>query len=158
MNFLDALNTKASEVEKPEVLPEGTYIWKVSKLFKNSQTSSGEWDIINIPVTPVMAYADADDVDADALEKFGDVKAGVNSIRFMFPTEADKENDRKRALFNLKRFLLDTLRVAGDEDSTLKELLTMAVGCEFIAQAKHRHDAERDATFVDVVSWMPTDA
>ena len=157
MNFLDALNTKVGDVEKPEILPEGTYIWKVSKLFKTSQTSNGEWDMINIPIVPVSVFSDADDVDAEALARFGDLKAGINSIRFMSPTDADSENERKRALFNLKRFCLDTLRVAGDEDSTLKELLTMAVGCEFIAQAKHRHDAARDATYVDVGSYMPLD-
>jgi len=157
MNFLDALNTKASEVEKPEVLPTGTYVWKVSKVHKESTTNNGEWAIVEIPVQPVMPYDDADDVDQTSLEAFGDLKAGGNSLRFMAPTDPSKENDQKRALFNLKRFLLDILRVDGDEDSTIKELLAKSVGAEFIAQAHHRHDAERDATFVDVKNYMPAD-
>ncbi len=157
MNFMDALNTRVGDVEKPEVLPIGTYVWKVSKAHKESTTNNGEWNIVEIPVVPTEPYADADDVEADALAAFGDLRAAGNSIRFMFPTEADKENDRKRALFNLKRFLLDTLRVEGDDDSTIKELLGKMIGADFIAQAAHRVDAERDATFVDVKNWLPRD-
>ncbi len=155
MNFLDALNTKASDVEAPAVLPVGTYVWKVSKVHKESTTSNGEWAIVEIPIQPVMPFEDADDVDAEELREFGDLKAGVNSIRFMAPTDATKENDQKRALNNLKKFLLNTLRLEGDDNSTIKELLGRMPGAEFVAQATHRPDAERDTVFVDVKNWMP---
>lgn len=157
MNFLDVLNTRAADVEKPEVLPEGTYVWKISKAHKESTASNGDYNVIEIPVVATEPYAEADDVDAEKLAAFGDLRASGNSIRFMFPTEADKENDRKRALFNLKRFLLDVVRVDADEDATIKELLGKMVGGDFIAQAQHRHDAARDATFVDVKNYMARD-
>lgn len=155
MNFLDALNTKASDVEAPQVLPAGTYIWKVSKVHKESTTSNGEWAVIEIPVQPVMPYEDADDVDPTELAEFGNLSSAHNSIRFMAPTDASKKNDVERALYNLKRFLLDTLRLEGDDNSTLKELLGRMPGAEFIAQATHRPDAERGTTFVDVKNHMP---
>lgn len=155
MNFLDALNTKVNEVEAPELLPTGTYLFKVTKVHKESTSKNGEWSTVEIPVAPVSPYEDADDVDADALEKFGDLKAGANTIRFMFNNAPEAENERRRTLFNLKKFLLDTLQVEGDDDSTVKELLGRMPGAEFIAQVSHRPDAERDTTFVDVKNWMP---
>ncbi len=155
MNFLEALNTKATEVEAPLNLPVGTYVWKVAKVHKEGTTNNGEWVFVEIPVVPVSPFEDADDVDASELADFGDLRQGTNRISFMAPTDKDKENEQKRTLNNLKRFLLDVLKVEGDEDSTLKELLGRAPGAEFIAQATHRPDAERGTVFVDVKNWMP---
>lgn len=158
MNFLDALNTPAQEVEAPLNLPIGTYIWRVSKVHKESTTNNGEYSIVEIPIAAVSPYTDSDgeqDVDADELEAFGAVTSAMNSIRFMAPTDKDKINEQKRALHNLKRFLIDTLKLEGGENATLKELLGGMVGAQFIATVSHRPDAERGTVFVDVKNYMP---
>lgn len=155
MNFLDALNTKISDIEKPALMPVGTYVWAVSKPHKESVSKTGEWSTVEIPCVPKQTYAEAEDVDTDALETFGNLAQGVNSIRFMFPNAPDKDNERKQTLYNLRRFLVDTLQVEGDDDSTIKELLAKAVGAEFIAQASHRHVPDRDETYCDVKNWAP---
>lgn len=157
MNFLEALNTKAAEVEAPLNLPVGTYIWGVIKPHKESTTSKGDYNIITIPVAPKGVYAETDDVDPDQLAEYGDLRQGINNIRFMFPTDPDADNERKRSLNQLKSFLVDTLRVEADDDATIKELLGKMIGHEFIGQASHRADAERNAVFVDVKNWMPMD-
>jgi len=155
MNFLDALNTKVSDIEKPARLPVGTYVWAVNKPHKESTSKDGAWSTVEVPCVPKFPYDDAEDVNADELSAFGDLKQGSNSIRFMFPNDPDKENERKQTLYNLRRFLIDTLQVEGDDDSTVKELLAKAVGMEFVAQAAHRHVPERDETYVDVKNWAP---
>lgn len=153
MNFNEVLNTRASDIQKPPTLPSGTYVWKVSKLFKESQIGSGSWQVIDIPIVPISPDSESDDIDPDLLEEFGNLSAGVNSIRFMFPTEPDRDTDRLRTANQLKKFLLDVLQVDGDDDTTIKELLAKSVGCEFRAQAIHR--PVDDNVYVDVKNWMP---
>lgn len=147
MNFMDALNTEASAVEKPPVLPRGTYTWKVTKAHSESKAAGGKWDVVTIPVVPVAAD---EDVDPDMLAQFGDLKQGTNSIRFMFPTDPAERANFDRTLFNLKNFLLSTLQVDGNESMTLKQLLGKIPGCEFKGQADHRVDGEN--IFVDIKS------
>lgn len=155
MSFLDILNTKVEDLVPPTILPEGTYVWKVSKVHRESTTASGEWMMLDIPVQPVGPYDDADDIDPEELAAFGNLAMGANSIRFMFPTDSDKENDRNRTMDSLKRFLINTLGLESTGTETVKELLSSMVGAEFIAQASHRYVVERDTTYVDVKNYMP---
>lgn len=154
MNFMDALNTRVGDIEKPKLMPVGTYIWAVNKPHKESTSKDGKWFTIEVPVVPKMPYDAAEDVDQDDLAAYGNLAGAPNSIRFMLDTTGG-ENDLEKFKYNLKRFLLDTLRVEGDDDSTIKELLAKGIGAEFVAQATHRHVPERDETFCDVKNWAP---
>ena len=155
MNFLDVLNTRAGEIEKPKVFPVGTYCWKVNKAHKEGTAGQGAWNTVEIPIIPFASHEASNDVDQEELAAFGSLNSAANTIRFMFSTDPAKSGDVERTAYQLKKFLLDVLRVDGDDDSTIKELLARAVGCEFVAQAHHRVDGERDTTFVDVKNWMP---
>lgn len=157
MNFLDVLNTRAGEIEKPKVFPVGTYCWKVNKAHKEGTAGKGDWNTVDIPIIPYAVHEASDDVNADDLAAYGSLNSAANSIRFMFSTDPAKSGDVERTAYQLKKFLLDVLRVDGDDNSTIKELLARAVGCEFVAQAHHRVDSERDTTFIDVKNWMPLD-
>lgn len=154
-NFLDALNTKISDIEKPKLMPVGTYIWAVNKPHKESTSKDGKWFTIEIPCVPKAPYEDAEDVDMDELAAFGPLKSAPNSIRFMLDLQAEGSVEQEKFLYNLKRFLLDTLRIEGEEDSTIKELLAKMVGAEFIAQASHRYVPEREETYCDVKNFAP---
>lgn len=153
-NFLDALNTKASDIEKPTLMPIGTFVWAVNKPHRESLSKDGKWATIEIPCVPKFPFEEAEDVDADELAAYGDLKAGSNTIRFMLDTTAEGKVDQEKFLYNIKRFLLDTLRVEGDDDATIKELLSKMVGAEFIAQAAHR-PAPNGETYCDVKNWAP---
>jgi len=157
MNFLEALNTKVADIEKPALMPIGTYIWAVHKPHKESVSKDGKWSTIEIPCVPKMPYDAAEDVDMDELAEYGDLKAGVNSIRFMLDNTAEGNVAVEKFLWNIRRFLLDTLKLEGDEDTTVKELLGKMVGAEFIAQAAHREDPERGETYCDVKNYAPLD-
>lgn len=156
-NFLDALNTKVSDIAKPALMPQGTYVWAVNKAHKETTSKDGKWYTIEVPCVPKFPYEAAEDVDLDALAEYGDLKSGANSLRFMLDLQAEGKVDLEKFLYNLKRFLLDTLRVEGDEDATIKELLAKMVGSEFVAQAVHRYVPERDETFCDVKNFAPMD-
>lgn len=156
-NFLEALNTKVSDIARPALLPTGTYIWKISKPHRESTSNDGKWASVEFPCVPVAVYEPAEDVDQDEISAYGDLKAGANSIRFMLDLQADGPVAMQKFQWNLRRFLLDTLKVEGDDDSTLKELLAKAIGAEFVAQAAHRHVAERDEWFCDVRNFAPTE-
>lgn len=156
-NFMDALNTKVSDIEKPKLMPVGTYVWAVNKPHKESTSKDGKWGSIEIPCIPKMPYDAAEDVDSDELADFGPLKSAPNSIRFMVDLQAEGDIEMEKFKYNVKRFLLDTLRVEGDEDATIKELLGKMVGAEFIAQAAHRHVPERNETYCDVKNWAPMD-
>lgn len=156
-NFMDALNTRISDIEKPKLMPIGTYVWAVNKPHKEATSKDGKWFSIEVPCLPKMPYEDAEDVDADELAAFGPLKSAPNSIRFMLDLQAEGTVDQEKFMYNVKRFLLDVLRVEAEEDSTLKELLGKMVGAEFIAQAAHRHVPERNETYCDVKNWAPLD-
>lgn len=155
INMMDALNTKVSDIEKPSLMPVGTYIWVMNKPHRETTSKDGRWFAIEIPCVPKMPYDDAEDVDADELANYGPLSAGVNSIRFMLDQHEEGKVGLEKFLYKVKRFLLDTLMVEGDDDSTIKELLAKGVGAEFIAQASHRHVPERDETYCDVNNWAP---
>jgi hypothetical protein len=156
MDFNTILNTRAAEIEKPAPQPEGTYIWKVTKNYKQSKISSakGEWDVIELPVVAIGVDQDAEDVDADLLAEYGSLNQSSNRVSFMFSTDPSADTERARTADQLKRFLLDTLRVEGGEDSTIKELLAMSPGCEFRAQAKQK-TADNGNVNVNLAGYMP---
>ena len=61
MDFTSALETTANDVEKPLDLPQGTYIWTVTKVPSQNTSQSGEWNIVEFPVKPVSAEDDVDE-------------------------------------------------------------------------------------------------
>lgn len=151
VDFASALNTRAADIEKPKLLPRGTYIWKVSKVPTQSETPSGEWNIIEFPIQCVEATTD---VDPDELDEFGKVDGVRNRISFMFPTDPEKKNDFDRSMYRLREFLTGTLGLEASDDTTLKELLDNSVNYQFMAVAswKPANDGE---TYVNVTNYAP---
>jgi len=152
VNFADALDTRNEDVKKPPVLPQGTYIWTVSKVPTISTTNSGEWDIVEFQIRAVSAEAD---VDTDELDAFGSLNSAINRVSFMSPTDPAKSADRDRALYRLKKFLTDTLRVDVSDNPSLKEMMAQSVNHQFLGQAVWRQ--VEDETYVDVKNLAPLD-
>ena len=155
MNFLELLNTPASEVEKPELLPVGTYCWKISKQYAESEASQGRWKIVSIPVSAMSVCETSNDVDEDALAAFGPVTVARNSVRFMFDQETTAEADaaNKETLYKLTSFLMEAAQVDVEPGASIKECLAASIGCEFRAQAVHKVTPDR--TNVNLVGFMP---
>ena len=153
-DFNTALDTKANEVEKPPVLPQGNYIWRVSKAPVSSTSKSGEWSILEIPLICVSAD---DDVDPDDLEAYGPLDKTYNRVTFMAPTNAESEQEIQKTLYRLTQFLQETLRVDCEADATVKEMLANAMNCQMYATATWRPSDDGTDTYVDLKNYAPLD-
>lgn len=134
MNFAEVLNNKVADIERPPLIPVGTYEAIVSKIPNIETSQDGKWDFV---IFPVKLVAPQDDVDQDALKEFGGVTAAFTSRRFMF----NKEDDAafKRAEYDLRRFLEHLgLDIEGGMD--LKEALNASVNQRFLAFMRWRAD------------------
>lgn len=148
MDFSAALDTNANDVQKPKVLPQGTYTWTITKQAMNSISSAkGDWDVVDFTVRAVSAE---DDVDPDELEEFGALSSALNRVSFMFNKAADGQNDRDKALYNLTKFLRETLSV---EPGTVREMIAMAPNNQFLARAVW--SLSGDDTYVNLKDMMP---
>lgn len=144
VNFADALDTSASEVEAPPLLPVGTYIWEVHKDYE-VRAAGEDWEAIEWLVRCVSAE---EDVDEDEIEAFGDPAGELARVSFMSPTAAGKEGDRGRqqTLNMIKNFITNALQV--DEDGmSMGELMAAAKGNQFLAQATHEQDKNNPEIF-----------
>ena len=156
MDFNSALDVQADAVEKPPVMPQGTYVWNVSKVPTLSVSKSGEWNIVEFPLRGISAE---DDVDPEELEAFGAASAAMNKISFMSPTEEGPEGDasRQKMLYQLKRFMQETLRVDAEDSATIRELMNASLNCQFLAQAVWRPSDDGQDTYIDVKNYAPLD-
>lgn len=130
-NFGEILNKKATEVEKPPIPPQGTYRFTVTKVPEATESSSGEWDILNFQC---QAVEPMDNVDMD------DYNGEVSGIRLRksFLFNKNDEVEFQRTEYNLRTFLVNHLGL--DEDLSLSELLNESKGAEFLGDVTWRED------------------
>lgn len=157
MDFSSALDTKASDIERPKDLPQGTYIWSVSKIPTSEATKSGEWFIFEFPLRVVSPE---EDVDQDLLDEFGSVAGQMGRISFMLSSDDDRKADNDKTMFRLRNFMQRILRVDCDEDATIREMLDASVNCQFYAQCTWRQGTDASGetvNYVDVKNPAPLD-
>lgn len=143
MNFNEVLNMKASDIERPPLIPQGTYRARVSKIptMATVGKDDNEWDTLDFPM---LLMSPMEDVNTDDLQKAGGLnKSSVRNHRFMFNKRDKVEFDK--TLYRLKRFLLDHLQVPGNEETSLKELINNSFNAEcavFIKWTPDKNDKE----------------
>lgn len=139
MNFQEALNTKVDEIERPPLLPMGTYRWLVEKHPALDTIANGRFDVCDFILKCVEAKDDVDVEDLQAyIENAGDLSGARIRHRFMFNKE--DEGNFKRSMFNLKRFITEHLGVGEEAGMSLKELLAQSVGQQCLGTIKWRPD------------------
>lgn len=134
MNFADALNVKSEEIERPPLMPVGTYRWIVEKIPSQDTIADGRYDVCDFTLKCMGAE---DDVDEEDLAKFGDVTKVRRRLRFMFNKEDEAEFGR--SLFRLKQFLTETLGIE-EGNKSLKEMLNESVNMPLKADIRWRAD------------------
>jgi hypothetical protein len=147
VNFADALNTAANSIERPPLIPVGTYIAVVSKIPSMETIGDGKWDVLDFQL---RLQAAQEDVDSEDLSAYGGL--GPQSVlrhRFMF--SKDDEAAFKRTLFNLKRFLLDHLKIDASESTPLKQLIDQSVNHQCLAYVKWRADKNDPEVFYNEI-------
>lgn len=143
LDFKEILNKKVGEVERPSLIPAGSYQWQITKLptFDVMSSDKGSWDTVTFPVRCVGAE---DDVDPDEVKNFGDITKVISSVRFMIDKE--DENSQQRGMFDLRKFLETTLGVI-DEEGTIGDGCNNAVNARFIGTIVHVPDGKNKELF-----------
>lgn len=148
-NFGDILTKKASEVEKPPLPPQGTYRFRITKVPESTESSSGEYDILNFLC---QAVEPMDNVDMD------DYKGEVTGIRLRksFLFNKNDEGEFARTEYNLTQFL--TAHLGLDESLSMSELLNESKDAEFLGDVSWREDKRAEGEFqADIGRTAPVD-
>lgn len=151
MNFNDVLNTNLDEIERPPLLPVGTYEWVISKIPTLDTSKDGNWDIVNFPLKCIRA---TDDVDTDALQAFGKVEGTFQNHNFLF----DKNDSHafEQAKFKLKRFLEEHVGV--EKGLPMKQALNASVNKRILGTIVWKQDKnDSDLYHANISKTAPID-
>lgn len=137
VNFNDIADTKIDDIERPPLVPIGSYICVVEKTPAQDNVGQGRFDTVDFILKVIQA---SEDVDLDDIKEFEKKGGSISEVRlrhrFMFNTE--DEGAAKRSLYNLKRFLEDHLKVEGA--ASIREALATSVGHQCMVEVKWRPD------------------
>lgn len=153
MDFNSVLNVKASDIERPPMIPVGTYRAKVKKIPEVGERSSdkGNWDTLDFQMQLVEP---GDDVNSEELAKYGNLNAAVRRRGFMF--DKNDKGSFDRTLFQLKQFLLIHLKVDGSDDTPLKELINNSIGQECQVFIRWRPDPnDKEVMYDEIGKTLP---
>lgn len=135
MNFMDTLNQNVGAIERPPLIPIGTYIFTIKKVPAVDTIAQGRYDVLDFMLKLEQAREDVDQAD---LAKFGGLNNTYVRHRFMFNKE--DEAAFARTLFNVKRFVEDHLKVPGAASMALKEALNACVNTQGLVTIGWRPD------------------
>jgi hypothetical protein len=151
IDFNAVLDKKAGEIEKPPLIPPGTYLAKVHKIPEMGNVGGGQYDTVDFTMKLIEAK---EDVDKDQLEEFGGLNNTFARRRFMFNKE--DESAFKRELYNVKRFCLDHLKINGNDDTTIKELLNDSLNAEcYVFMAWRQDKNDKDVVYSEIKKTAP---
>lgn len=142
MRFQDTLDKTVDSFERPALLPQGDYVFQVSKSYVERFVGENDrYQILSFPCRPVEPL---DSVDPDDLKKFGgDIAKSFMSKEFMLDTEGD-DNAGKEFLSNVRRFLE---HCGVEPELTLKQALAAVVGAKFIGKCQWQADKNDSELF-----------
>lgn len=134
LNFNETLNKRMDEIERPPLMPIGTYKFAVKRIPSIETIGEGKWDVLDFQLQAVEVAGD--DVDPADLQAYGGLGPHA-TMRHRFMFNKEDEAAFKRSEFNLKRFLEDHLRVEG---ANMKEALNNSVNATCLGVVKWRAD------------------
>jgi len=136
-NFLEALDVKVDEIEKPPLPPIGHYVFQVSKPVRFGEVGQGVWDTVDFQLTAKEAKEDVDPKELKAMKAIGNVSL---RHRFMFRKVCENEEEEKqadRAKYNLRLFLSNHLGI-DTSGMSVRQALDAAQGQICLANVQHR--------------------
>jgi hypothetical protein len=129
-NFMEVLNKRVDEVEKPKPRPVGSYVASIAGLpkTKDVKTKDGDREVLSFSCKLLMAR---EDVDQEQLADHGDISA--------WPPMSKDFWDGPEALWQITQFLTKVLVIDDDGGSkTVSELVAESPGKQFIVTLGHR--------------------
>lgn len=146
--FSDILTKGSETIERPPLPPKGTYEWIVTGIPKTRE--AGAFETVDIPVQAVAA---SEDVDANELAAWGDLKKNkiVSRVSFLFNTE--DENEFANTEFRFTEFLTQHL---SQDDASIKELMSSAPNKRFLGELDYRPDKnDPERLYVNIRKTAP---
>lgn len=156
-DFNSVLSKPMADIERPKLIPPGTYVGMVTKIPDTETSPDGRWDFLTFNMRLIEAK---EDVDPESLSAYGGIGAHSNTRRrFIFNrgTAAEDKAAFDRTLFDVKRFLIDHLKCA-TETSDLKEGLNNSINQSCLVVMKWRADKNDPETmYAEVNKTAPID-
>lgn len=137
-NLSDVLDVAVNTIERPPVVPFGTYIAVVDKAPSEREFTGKDgrnWIAVEFPMRLV---APKEDVDQDMLNTFGNLSA-ARPMPNSFMAENSPEG-KKQIQWNMRQWFLNTLSLDPGPDSnpkTLKQLAAEAIGQQCLVTVIH---------------------
>jgi len=152
MNFQEAAKLKTADIERPKLVPIGTYRAVVKKVPVTETIGDGRFDTCDFMLGLLEAQ---EDVSQDELKDFGGLTANtLMRYRFMFNKEDQALFDR--SLYNLKRFLEEHLKVAAGDNVQLSEALNNSVNQQCMVFVKWRADKnDTEIQYAEIAKTAP---
>ena len=153
VDFTKALNTKLADVEQPKQLPPGTYTVVVAKT--PTIDKRGKDPVYDLIEFELKVQSPGEDVDPELLQAFGGIKQNTH-VRYSFMFNSADENAMDGAMFRLKKFISDSLRMENFESMTLKAALDNCIGLSCLAVVQWRpRKNEPEIMDVNVTKTLP---
>lgn len=138
-SFSDIANKKLGDIERPPLPPVGTWKMLVTKV--TGPRDQGQWEVIDFHLRGIEPRGD---VDANDAATFGD--PGKINLRKSFMFDKEDAVGFLQTENNMKRFMVDHLRCATDDDS-LKQGMNAAVNCPVLADISYKPDKNNEGEF-----------
>lgn len=136
LDLTNILKQKVEDIERPPLLPPGTYTMRVAKPAARREIND-DWEALDFQLQPVEA--DMDTVDEDELKEFGDITKAQMRHTFMF--DRNDATSAQRTAFNLRRFLEEHLQVV-DAGADMSEAINAAHNATCMVTVVHKQDKQ----------------
>ena len=131
-SFADIANKKVEEVEKPALLPVGTYRFSIIKIPEASKSRDEAWEFLRIPVRVIEAL---DNVDTSDFK--GDVAGQLMSKSFVFNTQDEAEFGK--AEWNMTQFFEKHVGCV-ESGASIAQMLNSSVNGQFLGDVVWKQD------------------
>lgn len=150
LNFADVASKPVDSVEKPPLLPVGTYRWRITKLPSSRDTPDGAWEVLEIPCQAVEAM---DDVEIEDIK--GELKGYFNRVSFMF--NKNDEAEFEKTLYNATQFFEKKVKCVEPGDS-IGQAVNNSVNQEFLGTIGWKPDKnDPEVMHANIVRTAPID-
>lgn len=131
-SFADIAGRKVEDIEKPPLLPVGTYRFSITKLGETSKSGDEKWEFLRIPCRVVEVL---DNVDLDGFP--GDPNGALMSVSFVFDTTDEVAFSKTE--WQMRQFFEKHVGCV-ESDMTIGQMLNASVNGQFLGDVKWRQD------------------
>lgn len=131
-NFAEIASKRIEDVERPPLLPVGTYRFRVMKVPESTKSGDEAWEFLRFNCKVIEAL---DNVEVGDYP--GDIANIILSKAFVF--NSNDEAAFETTLFNLRQFCEKHLRCT-EEGMTVAEMLNASINAEFLGDVRWQQD------------------